>query len=108
MGPDGLSNKDAGPRGQADVGDSASASLYAPRRVLRKSLTAISVWFPYKLLKRSRSPLQVAVFIGAPDRIRTGVLALRGLCPGPLDDGSEDAGPLQERGIIGIPVDCSS
>jgi hypothetical protein len=25
---------------------------------------------------------------GAPYRIRTGVLALRGLCPGPLDEGS--------------------
>lgn len=34
---------------------------------------------------------------GAPNRIRTGVTALRGLCPGPLDDGSAErciaAGP---------------
>lgn len=30
----------------------------------------------------------MTVGIGAPNRIRTGVTALRGLCPGPLDDGS--------------------
>ena len=33
---------------------------------------------------------------GAPNRIRTGVTALRGLCPGPLDDGSA-AGPVPGR-----------
>jgi hypothetical protein len=31
--------------------------------------------------------------LGAPYRIRTGVTALRGLCPGPLDEGSGGAGP---------------
>lgn len=44
-------------------------------------------------VKRTRA-LQVLVFNGAPNRIRTGVLALRGLCPGPLDDGSGECGSV--------------
>ena len=59
---------------------------------------ALAVWqrFPYNFrttaVKRNEKPAQVLDLIGAPNRIRTGVLALRGLCPGPLDDGSEECG----------------
>ena len=70
--------------GRSGRGDSTSASLYAPMlraAFCEKALTAISVWFPYKLLRRNRFPAQALVFIGAPDRIRTGVLALREMSP---------------------------
>ena len=71
---------------------------------------AREVWreFSYNFHMNGTRELQPLVFIGAPDRIRTGVLALRGLCPGPLDDGSEECGAAAERGIIGNSVDCSS
>ncbi len=29
------------------------------------------------------------VYFGSPNQIRTGVLALKGRCPGPLDDGAK-------------------
>ena len=38
-------------------------------------------------------------FYGAPNRIRTGVLALRGLCPGPLDDGSGVGSTRRSRAL---------
>ena len=28
-------------------------------------------------------------YLGSPNQIRTGVLALKGRCPGPLDDGAK-------------------
>ena len=31
------------------------------------------------------------VILGSPNQIRTGVLALKGRCPGPLDDGAKTA-----------------
>ena len=34
---------------------------------------------------------------GSPNRIRTGVLALKGRCPRPLDDGAKTAMSLIER-----------
>ena len=46
-------------------------------------------------------------FIGAPYGIRTRVTALRGLCPGPLDEGSGIPGRGRERGIIESGPDCS-
>ena len=44
---------------------------------------------------------QAIDLIGAPNRIRTGVTALRGPCPGPLDEGSViEGGSRIERGSI--------
>ena len=37
------------------------------------------------------------VYFGSPNRIRTGVLALKGRCPGPLDDGAKTAMFITER-----------
>ena len=34
---------------------------------------------------------QVVIYFGSPNQIRTGVLALKGRCPGPLDDGAKTA-----------------
>ena len=48
-------------------------------------------------------------FTGAPTGFEPSVTALRRLCPGPLDEGSVWlGGRLQERGIIGGCVQCSS
>ena len=47
-----------------------------------------------KLGKRNRAFPQSIEMIGVPYRIRTGVAAVRGRCPGPLDEG--DVG-LQRR-----------
>jgi hypothetical protein len=46
-----------------------------------------------------RNPLFLLIFYGAPNRIRTGVLALRGLCPGPLDDGSDVGDTRRSRAL---------
>lgn len=37
--------------------------------------------------------------VGAPRGIRTLVPALRGLCPGPLDDGSRENGTMRRRHV---------
>ena len=34
---------------------------------------------------------KVVIYFGSPNQIRTGVLALKGRCPGPLDDGAKTA-----------------
>ena len=34
-------------------------------------------------------------YLGSPNQIRTGVLALKGRCPGPLDDGAKTAGVFE-------------
>jgi hypothetical protein len=43
-----------------------------------------------------------SLIIGAPYRIRTGVTALRGPCPRPLDEGSSEGslGDLRPRGLV--------
>ncbi len=38
-----------------------------------------------------KNDLKVVIYFGSPNRIRTGVLALKGRCPGPLDDGAKTA-----------------
>ena len=48
---------------------------------------------------RGRNSLISYGFHGAPNRIRTGVLALRGLCPGPLDDGSGVGSTRRSRAL---------
>ena len=40
---------------------------------------------------------KVGCNFGSPNRIRTGVLALKGRCPGPLDDGAKTARFITER-----------
>ena len=37
----------------------------------------------------------VVIYFGSPNQIRTGVLALKGRCPGPLDDGAKTAGVFE-------------
>ena len=39
---------------------------------------------------------KVVIYFGSPNQIRTGVLALKGRCPGPLDDGAKTATFLLE------------
>ena len=42
---------------------------------------------------RTQTGIEMKKGTGAPNRTRTGVLALRGLCPKPLDDGSARPSP---------------
>src|SRR6516225_7552143 len=52
-----------------------------------KSRTAAVLWTGLKLDSDSRLGRYVFDLIGVPYRIRTGVAAVRGRCPGPLDEG---------------------
>lgn len=74
----------------------ARVSAHAPfhRPTVARGLARLCVRFR---TDGSECP-QVTEKDGAPNRIRTGVTALRGLCPGPLDDGSA-AGPAGERAL---------
>lgn len=40
---------------------------------------------------------KVVIYLGSPNQIRTGVLALKGRCPRPLDDGAETAAFLYQN-----------
>ena len=41
--------------------------------------------------QRKNRPKRSVLIFGSPNRIRTGVLALKGRCPRPLDDGAKTA-----------------
>ncbi len=43
-------------------------------------------------LTKIKTTQKVVLIFGSPNRIRTGVLALKGRCPRPLDDGAKTAG----------------
>src|SRR5438094_5326882 len=46
-------------------------------------------------------PSYLIILIGVPYRIRTGVAAVRGRCPGPLDEGDEASGLISlDAGMI--------
>jgi hypothetical protein len=55
-----------------------------------------SVYFPYDERSDGRFAVFLIDIIGVPYRIRTGVAAVRGRCPGPLDEGDRclATGPL--------------
>ena len=40
---------------------------------------------------KTKNDPKVVIYFGSPNQIRTGVLALKGRCPGPLDDGAKTA-----------------
>ena len=40
---------------------------------------------------KTKNDPKVVIYFGSPNRIRTGVLALKGRCPRPLDDGAKTA-----------------
>ena len=42
-------------------------------------------------LGKNKNHQKVVLIFGSPNRIRTGVLALKGRCPRPLDDGAKTA-----------------
>lgn len=46
-------------------------------------------------MKQKNDP-KVVIYFGSPNQIRTGVLALKGRCPRPLDDGAKTATFLLE------------
>ncbi len=46
---------------------------------------------------KNKNHQKVVLIFGSPNRIRTGVLALKGRCPRPLDDGAKTAVSLIER-----------
>ena len=64
-----------------------------PACVARRGCTPLEL--PKNLLKRNPEEICFckSLIYGAPYGIRTRVTALRGLCPGPLDDGSGAEGP---------------
>jgi putative transcriptional regulator len=64
-------------------------------RVPKQADHGFFVRISYGEFRDSLSPC----FCGAPNRIRTGVLALRGLCPGPLDDGSGVGSTRRSRAL---------
>ncbi len=41
--------------------------------------------------QNKKRPKMVVIYFGSPNQIRTGVLALKGRCPRPLDDGAKTA-----------------
>ena len=50
-----------------------------------------------RMTKKLRPARQVAIdFNGVPNRIRTGVAAVKGQCPRPLDDGDEEVSLRRE------------
>ena len=54
----------------------------------RTNCTSSNLGADSKIKKR---PKWVVVYFGSPNQIRTGVLALKGRCPRPLDDGAKTA-----------------
>ena len=72
---------------------------------LRARTVPVQIWGAEHKIKND--PKQVVVYFGSPNQIRTGVLALKGRCPRPLDDGAKTAGvlnfyPKRRPIIIGI------
>ena len=43
------------------------------------------------LENKQKNRKNAVLIFGSPNQIRTGVLALKGRCPGPLDDGAKTA-----------------
>ena len=61
---------------------------------LRARTVPVQIWGAEHKIKND--PKQVVVYFGSPNQIRTGVLALKGRCPRPLDDGAKTATFLLE------------
>ena len=45
--------------------------------------------------QNKKRPKRVVIYFGSPNQIRTGVLALKGRCPRPLDDGAKTAADFE-------------
>ena len=45
--------------------------------------------------QNKKRPKWVVIYFGSPNQIRTGVLALKGRCPRPLDDGAKTAADFE-------------
>jgi uncharacterized membrane protein YfcA len=69
--------------------------LFWERLIVNVGIVLVFVVVYFRFLKRPLAPRDVRIHSGSPDRIRTGVTALRGRRPRPLDDGAEHgtAGP---------------
>ena len=51
-------------------------------------------------LTKIKTTQKVVLIFGSPNRIRTGVLALKGRCPRPLDDGAKTAVFISNAGKL--------
>ena len=49
---------------------------------------------------KNKNHQKVVLIFGSPNRIRTGVLALKGRCPRPLDDGAKTAVFISNAGEL--------
>jgi membrane protein implicated in regulation of membrane protease activity len=63
--------------------------LFWERLIVNIGIVLVFVVVYFRFLKRPLAPSDVQLRGGSPDRIRTGVTALRGRRPRPLDDGAE-------------------
>jgi hypothetical protein len=63
--------------------------LFWERLIVNIGIVLVFVVVYFRFLRRPLAPSDVRLRGGSPDRIRTGVTALRGRRPRPLDDGAE-------------------
>jgi hypothetical protein len=63
--------------------------LFWERLIVNVGIVLVFVVVYFRFLKRPLAARDVRFRGGSPDRIRTGVTALRGRRPRPLDDGAE-------------------
>ena len=63
--------------------------LFWERLIVNVGIVLVFVVVYFRFLKRPLAARDVRLHSGSPDRIRTGVTALRGRRPRPLDDGAE-------------------